>query len=77
MIDLMYISKNFLSVFNTYFVMTVSCVLYIFSNKDKHYKEMIYLMFLTMLYNSILKEVFNYHFQKLVKQIVIVFQVDI
>lgn len=59
MIDLMYISKNFLSVFNTYFVMTVSCILYIFSNKDKHYKEMICLMFLTMLYNSILKEVFK------------------
>ncbi len=59
MIDLTYVSKEFLSIFNTYFIMAVSCMLYIFSNKDKQYKEMICLMFLTMLYNSILKEIFK------------------
>ncbi len=59
MIDLIYVSKEFLSIFNTYFVMAISCILYIVSDKDKQYKEMICLMFLTMLYNSILKEIFK------------------
>ncbi len=59
MIDLTCVSKEFLSIFNTYFIMAISCMLYIFSDKDKQYKEMIYLMFLTMLYNSILKEIFK------------------
>lgn len=59
MLDIVYVSKEFLSICNTYFVMVISSVLYIFSNKNKQYKEMIYLMFLTMLYNSILKEIFK------------------
>lgn len=55
----MHLSKEFLSIFNTYFVTAIAVAFYIFSSKDKHYKEMIYVMFLTMLYNSILKELFK------------------
>lgn len=59
MLNIECLSKEFLSIFNTYSIMAISCVLYIFSDKSKQYKEMICLMFLTMLYNSILKEIFK------------------
>lgn len=59
MLNIECLSKEFLSIFNTYFIMAISCLLYIFSDKNKQYKEMICLMFLTMLYNSILKELFK------------------
>ncbi len=58
--DIVEISKNFLHIFNTYEIAGLSFIFFIFSKDEKKFKPLIALLFLTMLYNSVLKEIFKF-----------------
>lgn len=57
--DIQSVSRLFLLICNTYIIAAAACVLFIFSKK-KDYKGMLYLLFLTMIYNTILKDIFKH-----------------
>ena len=58
--DIVGVSKTFLHLFNTYEIAGISFILYILSKEERIFKPLIALLFLTMLYNSVLKEIFKF-----------------
>ena len=62
--DVVLISKTFLSLFNTYVIAGISFIFYIFSKNEDKYKPLIALLFLTIMYNSVLKEIFKFELPK-------------
>jgi hypothetical protein len=59
MIQIDVIAKQFLHAVNTYEVCGAAILLFVFAKEEK-YSGLIYLLFLTMLYNSILKHLFKW-----------------